>query len=270
MKPTFAFVLILLLSSFQFIYGQKINTEYAAKHDKVALRYSPSAKANVYKFLNQGGRVFVYQKHNDLWYSIKQDGEWYFALIEDLDSPERVPNKNPNSILQNYPVDKFKLTSDGFINDKDESRSFIVINIPNTDQKTLYQKALKYINKNYVSPKDVMSLIENESITVNGFAPRSIYRNKLGHVFDMNYTINFEFKDNKIKVEKPSFRLTTFTQSHQRLLLVHDGTLDGSILGIFNTAGELKSKLAKNDLETHFNTLIQSFANTLSSPETDW
>jgi hypothetical protein len=156
----------------------------------------------------------------------------------------------------------FKLTPTGFTAD------YIVLEYPGKSKEDLYKKTLLFLNKKYTSPKDVVSKVENESISVNGYSPNSIRRNKL-HVFNMDYKIVLEFKDGKIRVNAPTFELTAFNSHQQTLWLIKNNDLGGYDLGIWNNALKLKSELAKQDLETYFNTYIKMLNASITALN-DW
>ena len=164
----------------------------------------------------------------------------------------------------------FILTPVGFRNSNDSTMDYTVLYIPGKNQKELYNSALLYFNKTYISPKDVISKAENQSITINGFAANAIHRNNM-HVFNMNYTVNLEFKDGKIKMSAPSFRLNTFSASGrpQELLIVSNNFLDGSYLGIYNEKLKLKSDRAKTDLENFFSSFKDALVRGINA-KNDW
>lgn len=164
----------------------------------------------------------------------------------------------------------FVLTPNGFETVEVSENDFLVINFPNKTKAGLYKESLIYFNSIYKSPKNVISTVENEIITINGFAGNSIRRNGM-HVFDMDYNIVIKFKDNKVRIDKPSFKLTTFTD-HQQVLHVKwkKFSVDGSNLGIYGKKDKLKSKKAKEDLELFYNSYIAKFINSLNSKEEDW
>ncbi|NJB36376.1 hypothetical protein [Croceivirga sp. JEA036] len=135
------------------------------------------------------------------------------------------------------------------------------------DAQTLYQITLDYLHGLYTHPDRAISVIPGERITVNAQAPNSIHRNGL-HVFNMEYTLAFRFKDGKVRVDAPSFILTTYTDKLQQLHIVWEKmSLDGSNLGIYGKKGKLKSKRAKTDLEQYFNNYILAFKNHLNNPQ---
>ena len=102
----------------------------------------------------------------------------------------------------------FELTSHGFVSTQDTTKLFSIYYYEGKSQSELYKKALVYINTLYVSPKDVISNVENETITINGVAKSTIRQNSLSPRFDMNYTIVLMFKDNRIRIDAPTFRLS--------------------------------------------------------------
>lgn len=161
----------------------------------------------------------------------------------------------------------FTLTPSGFQNASDTTKNYIVLTYPGEKQNNLFNKTLLYLNKAYRSPKDVISKVENQSITISGYQPNAIHRNTL-HVFSMGYSLTIEFKDERMKVSAPAIELTTYTTRQQAMYVVADGDL-GSTFGIWNTRGKLRTALAKNELEAFFNTYIERLGKAIKSGN-DW
>lgn len=163
----------------------------------------------------------------------------------------------------------FKLTPNGFVNANDTSKHFIVFDLPGKSQAELYSASLTYMTSNYVSPKDVISKVENEVLTVNGYEPGAIKNTSLQTPFDMNYTVVFKFKDGKIKVEDPTFRLTVGART---LYLVYPGfSINGQDVGIYGKNGKIKSERAIGDLEKFFNKYIAKYIQGITKGNiTDW
>lgn len=172
--------------------------------------------------------------------------------------------------LSKAQLPSFELLPNGFVNSSDTSKSFIVIDVPSKTKNDLFKSVEMWVTKKYVSPQDVLSKVDGETITINGISKNSIHRNGM-HVFDMNYTVNFDFKDGKIRINSPSFRLTTYSGlKRQTLHLVSNSSLDGSDLGIYNEKLKLKSERAKNELEAYFNKFIIDLNKFISDQEKDW
>ena len=121
------------------------------------------------------------------------------------------------------------------------------------NQAELYKRVKDHLFKTYTSPKDVISENQPTSIRVASNEPQRIHRNGM-HLFDLKYSILLEFKDDRIRMMPPTFELTTTNSGKfQRLHLVYGADITGYDLGIYSEDGKLKSKRAKEDLETFFN-----------------
>ena len=160
---------------------------------------------------------------------------------------------------------KFELTPAGFLNSNVPTEDYLVIEAPGQTQAELYKNVLTHLHGSYVNPDVALSTIEDELITVNGIADNEIRRNSM-HVFDINYTYNIRFKEGKVRIDAPSFKLTTYTNKPQELHLVWTRfSLTGDDLGIYGKNEKLKSKKAKEDLEAFFNTSFQSIVKAVGS-----
>ena len=164
---------------------------------------------------------------------------------------------------------QFVLTPAGLKSASDTTKDYLVLEIPGKTKADLYTRMLLYLNKVYVSPKDVISKVENESITITGYASGVVQRNYY-HVFDINYTVNCEFRDGKIRLNAPTFRLTnTQGPNLQKFLLVSNGGY-GLEFGIWNTSLKLRHEKAKEDLENFFNTFTSRLIAGMKKEGDDW
>lgn len=93
----------------------------------------------------------------------------------------------------------FYLQRDGTFKTKDNA-NYAVIEYDGIPADRLYTMVKNNINSLYKSPKDVMSEVENTSITVRGY-DNKITINKFG--YSGYYNLNFKFKDGKIRVAAP-------------------------------------------------------------------
>ena len=85
------------------------------------------------------------------------------------------------------------------------------------------------------------------------------------HTFDLKYSIYLELKDGRVRMSSPTFELTTISAGKfQTLHLVYGTDLTGSDLGIYNESGKLKSKRAKEELETFFNGWTERISEALA------
>ena len=156
-----------------------------------------------------------------------------------------------------------------FVNASDTSKSYIVVDFPEKSKADIYKQVERWVNKKYISPKDVVSKVDNESISINGVSKNAVRRNSM-HSFDMNYTITVEFNDNKMKINAPWFRLTNlYNMKLQELHLVSNNSFTGSDLGIWSTSLKLKSEKAKLDLEDYFTKYISELQKGIVE-KNDW
>lgn len=157
----------------------------------------------------------------------------------------------------------FKLTPIGFVNSSDTSKKYIVIEVPNKSSQELFKTSLLYFTSKYNSPKDVISKVEGSAITINGFQQNTIRQNGTATPFDINYTIAFQFKDGKIKIDAPTFRLNTGLRT---MYLVYTGfSINGQESGIYGKNGKVKSEKAIIDLEMFFNDYLGKYNKELLS-----
>ncbi|WP_461534250.1 DUF4468 domain-containing protein [Sinomicrobium sp.] len=172
----------------------------------------------------------------------------------------------------------FTLTPEGFV--AQDKSDYVVIEKPGKTQKELYLSVLNTLNTMYKDPKEVLSLIEGESITVKGYEENAIVHRarpdiisigKPSYNYDVSYSITFQFKDGKIRVNRPDFECRRWWENFGSWgslpLLGKNG------FSIFNSNkrkyGEIRSQESYNGLIKYFNDLIN---NIIQKSETvnDW
>lgn len=95
---------------------------------------------------------------------------------------------------------KLFLNYNGFISESDSTNSYVVLNYSDKTKDELYKTTLVCLNELYNSPKDVITTVEGESITINALL-NSISTTEGLYDYDLYYSCNLRFKDNKIRFE---------------------------------------------------------------------
>lgn len=100
----------------------------------------------------------------------------------------------------------FRLQADGnFINEAD-GKNFTVIPFDGKTKENLYSEVLVAVTKLYNSPKDVISKVDGEVISVNGISQNCVVLKAMMGVkvaFSIQYVLQFQFKDGKLRVDAP-------------------------------------------------------------------
>ncbi len=88
---------------------------------------------------------------------------------------------------------------------KGAEKDFYVFPYEGETQAALYNKALMGVTKTFVSAKDVVSKVENSMISINSTHRIEYYiaGGLVKVINDVNYIVEMEFKDGKIKVNAP-------------------------------------------------------------------
>jgi len=156
---------------------------------------------------------------------------------------------------------KLIVTPNGLRDSNDIEKAFVVLSADGKTAKQLYDNAIKYINKNYKSPDDVIKgKIEGEYLKfithVSNFLVDLNHGAKI--LFDADFTIELNFKDGKVKFEIIS--LDMYNSAGYKILFT-GGVMEG--FPIYNKKGELKRSETKIEIETYFNSLINSLTEFL-------
>lgn len=162
---------------------------------------------------------------------------------------------------------EFELTATGFQSGEND---YLILEYPESSKEELYKAALAYLHTRYHNPKEALSLLENESITISGHSRNQVRRNNF-HTFDLDYTWSIRFKDGKVRFDAPAVIMRNWYEGDWQLLLINlekGGFMDTYRMGIYKK-GKLKHELAKSDLEQYFNSFIKEFSNSVLS-NNDW
>ena len=154
----------------------------------------------------------------------------------------------------------FVLTPNGLRDSLDTERSYVVINAGGKSAKQLYDNAIKYINKNYKNPDEVIKgKTDGEYLKYNTHASDFIsFKNSfLKAKFDVDYTTELNFKDGKVKFEIIDLDMNKRTQNGVNRLLIIGNMMS---LGIYNKKGDLKIADAKIQIENFFNIQVNQLS----------
>lgn len=133
----------------------------------------------------------------------------------------------------------FKLNKDGkFLTESGDD--FIVIPFEGKSAQEIYMQLIENINKLYKNPKEVLSTIENTSISVFAMGCDIAYDKILGITRSGcgTYTIKISIKDNRIRYELPIIDKVTFGSGEHSMTVSYAYQIGT----YFDKKGEVKSK----------------------------
>lgn len=157
---------------------------------------------------------------------------------------------------------KLIVTPIGLKDSSDNEKTYIVLNADGKSAKQLFDNALKYINKNYKSPDDVIKgKTDGEYLKfITHISDFLIVNNSGAKIrIDADYTIELNFKDGKVKFEIIS--LDMYAQNGGYKVLFSGGAFEG--YPIYNKQGDLKRAETKTEIEIFFNETIISLSDFL-------
>lgn len=168
-------------------------------------------------------------------------------------------------LITNPIFSQFKLTINGFVNYEDNNKNYVVANIEEHSKEVLYSNVLRYLTQVYSSPKEVLSTMENEVITVNAIQPKQIPCKTLK--YDIHYSFSISFRDGRMRFDSPAFTCKTF-YSNKPYLLVMTGGNSGFgnevKIGLFKKDGKRAQEKTIESIELFFNSF---FSNICSAAE---
>lgn len=162
---------------------------------------------------------------------------------------------------------KLSVTPNGLRDASDTEKSFVIINVEGKTAKQLYDNALKYVNKNYKNPEEVIKgKIENEYLKFITYASDvCIVKNMIKISYAVKYTTELSFKDGKIKYE--IIELNMYNPENN-VPLEFSGSEFGSFC-IYNKKGTLKRESTKNEIENYFNSQIKTIEEFLQGTKVE-
>lgn len=169
---------------------------------------------------------------------------------------------------------QFKLTSSGFVSTEDETKSYAVIEVPNTTKNELFKRAKMYLNGLYNNPKFVTSEIDNEQIVIDALDAEELritFVMNGPNLWQYSYKYTFEFKDNKVRFI-PVFKSLVNTQNNGEIGLIGVNVM-GNCTGIFSKKGKCFKDKAKEAVETSTNDYFTAFVNAIKNTQQqteDW
>lgn len=143
----------------------------------------------------------------------------------------------------------------GLKDSANSEKTYVILSVDGLTAKQLYDNAIKYVNKTYKNPDEVIKgKIESEYLKINTYASKFLFT-KNGGVkvfFVAKYATEMSFKDGKVKYE--IIDLEMYNPDNMIPLTFVGGGLSWCV---FNKKGDLKREGIKADIETYFNAEIK-------------
>ena len=161
---------------------------------------------------------------------------------------------------------KFVLTPNGLRDSLDTEKSYIVINAEGKTAKQLYDNAIKFINKTYKNPSEVIKgNTDSEYLKFETHDPDFLTLKSLGMTLKWggSYTTELSFKDGKVKYEIINLEIRDETN---RTNSSSPFPLKG---GIFKNDGTIRKKDAKSQVESNINLQLKLLIEGLIDTKTD-
>lgn len=163
---------------------------------------------------------------------------------------------------------QYVLTPQGIKNTVNPDADFFTVDCDQKASAELYNAVLVHIAKLFVSPKDVISKVENEAVTINAIGS-IVAKNAAGIKTKgtMLFTMSMQFKDNKVRFNDPNIIRMKADQE----LCLQGGGYFSACIGIFNKKGEVRNDIAKETIELFFNSLVKNLESGLEdSDNSNW
>lgn len=164
---------------------------------------------------------------------------------------------------------QFSFTKDGMKSSEDKAKSFVVFDYGTKTKNDIYTKAITAVTGIYVSPKDVISKVENEAISINGILQDiPLGKKKALDDLEMNYTLKLNFKDGKMRAEIFINKLQT---SYSELLKKRIDLAEREYGKVFSSNGEPNYTLTIETIDVFFNGIMKKVGETIEGKENeDW
>lgn len=157
---------------------------------------------------------------------------------------------------------------------------YVVTNIDSLSSNQLYEKTINWIKDTYKNPEEVIKAkFENEKVRFTGYNPTHLSSKVLMSTifYDVRYTVEISFKDNKYKFEPTSLEIYVNPSEYGAggwspiNLDITTGYYKKN--GLINPSfSEFPNQISSlfNDLEDSLETYLLKENNTLKDKENDW
>ena len=165
----------------------------------------------------------------------------------------------------------FTLTPQGFVNADDQSKAYVVVEIPGT-QAELFAKAKTAVTSMWNSPKDAMSNDEPNLIVVNGYSPNAAHFKKWGrdNTFEMDYRLQIQFKDGRIRIDAPVIGRLDYANGQGAMLIeAGDNSTSQHITRAFEKNGKVRFAEFNKNVEDYFNGLVATLIGKMQNGVSD-
>ena len=172
---------------------------------------------------------------------------------------------------------EFTVTPNGLRDNANLEQSYVVINTPGKTAEQNYNNTIKYINKTYKSPKDVMKGdVKGEYISFDTHVSNFLIVKNSGFPvnIDATYTIELSFKGDRVKFEVINLDMYNGDPQYSNYKVL----FTGSLMSGYPIYKKKKQKLirpeAKKDVEVYFNNTINTIKGYLleevNTTDDDW
>ncbi|TDQ80227.1 hypothetical protein [Sphingobacterium yanglingense] len=160
-----------------------------------------------------------------------------------------------------------KITPNGFVDRRDSSKKYIILDFPNISKRELFKETIKYINANYEHPEEITNLLNDEQIVITDFELIKVNAGFLGGgSIDLQYYYKYDlqFKDGKIRFD-PKFDFLKYWDSNTIISLIGERSFAAGATGLFNRKGKATNDKMVQAVEDKTNAFIQSLKERINS-----
>lgn len=168
------------------------------------------------------------------------------------------------SISANSQIFMFKLTPEGrFVTGED--KDYFIYTQEGKTAHELYQMVCTNAAKVYSSPKDVLSTVEDKSVSIRAISNNLVATlksfGKPDNFYECHYNLRFEFKDGKIKVYSPILVDMYFENHHRKF--------SDKAKKMFDENGNVKKRM-QWDIDNIYYRFECIYSGLLNLNENDW
>lgn len=165
------------------------------------------------------------------------------------------------------------ITPTGFVDSNDNTKDYIVIEVPNQSKENIYTSVKKFVNTNFNNPKFVTSEVLNEQIVVDARDSdpiKVVFRLSGSNIWHFNYKYTIDFKEGKIKFT-PYFKYLDNEEDNQQIGLTGVGVM-GNASGLFNKNGKPLREKANSIIDESVGKFVKDLTEFLinKTDKKDW
>lgn len=249
-------------------YVDKIISKYSDEYCQPKYRNTPDFESETWTFGEYSGA------HISISHNYGEYENITFMFYSDSKQESRNSTSSPiiaaSKQLSNVPSNTdglFKYNNKKFVNSIDPTKDYIIVKAEGKTVQEIKNSVINSISTLFDHPDKVISTVGDNIVMVDAFASNFFYEYEgtTKIVYSFNYSLKIEIKDNRMKINRPSFSKLIGDMQFIGGRSKHIGPFGES--DFFEALGE--SAVGYSNLQTLINNIVNKISEGITKEE-DW